>query len=680
MEIKLFYNRDLSWLSFNERVMDEASNEGIPLMERLRFLSIFSSNLDEFYRVRIPVMHALKKIREGNDYDTNAREQEAILLQVKAMVDSQLNKFGSILKGKLIPQFALNHVKLLYGEPFPEEVKQQTREYFLSDVLAFLQPVDLIKVKKFFPRNNAIYFIVSLQNEDGSESLMLLNIPSDDLHRFTTIKTVNSTYIVFLDDIIRNNLEKVFAGSVNGCYSIKITRDAELDLHDDYPGDISEQIAKQLKKRDFGLATRFLFESGMPLRLQQFLIQQLKLQGASITEGGRYHNLKDFFSLDINLPGFNHERWTPISTFLINNHDDIFTQIKKSDVLLSTPYHSYNKVLRFFNEAAVNPAVTEIYVTLYRVASDSKIVHALISAAENGKKVTVLVELKARFDEANNLEWSYKMKKSGVNIVYSVPALKVHAKIALVKITNEGRDAYYGLLSTGNFNEQTAKFYTDHILFTSQPQILMEMELLFIFLEKRKKPDAKDNIRFECLLVAQFNLKTKFLALIDQEINAAKQGLFAAITIKMNNLEERLLITKLYEASQAGVQINLIVRGICCLIPGVKGISENIKVKRIVDRYLEHGRIYVFNNNGQPKYFLGSADWMNRNIYNRIEVCFPIYDQAIQAQLKAILDFQLADNLQGVWLDETLANIRPEKIKPLVQSQREIYNMIMRQE
>ena len=676
MDKTRFYNRDLSWLSFNERVMDEAANDELPILERLRFLSIFSSNLDEFSRVRMPVLHALKKISEDESAPVEADEQESILQQATAKIDRQLNKFGSILRDQLIPRLKKQGVHLLYGDPFPDIVQKQTTDYFLSEVLAFLQPIDLNASKKFFPGNNALYFIVHLLDANGSEKVMMLNIPSDELPRFTTVKAGNETYIIFLDDIIRYNLDKVFKSTICGCYSIKITRDAELDLTDDYPGDISEEIEKQLKKRDFGLATRFLHEAGIPLRLLQLVIQQFQLQSSSITEGGRYHNLKDFFSLNINIPGGNFEPWPAIHPAKIRDDISLSAQVKSGDILINTPYQSYNAVLRFFNEAAIDPDVVEIYVTLYRVASNSKIVHALISAAENGKKVTVMVELKARFDEANNLQWAKKMKQAGVDIVYSITALKVHAKVALVKTRKGDRTVYSGLLATGNFNEQTAKFYTDHILFTANADILREMELLFIFLSKRKRPTPNDQIGFNHLLIAQFNLHSKFLALIDRETAFAEQGLPAAITIKMNNLEERVLISKLYEASQAGVKINLLVRSICCLIPGVKGMSENISIKRIVDRYLEHGRAFIFNNNGWPEVFLGSADWMNRNIYNRIEVCFPVYDNAIKAQVMSIVDLQLADNAQGVWLDEELNNVKIETLPPAIESQLEIYKML----
>jgi len=677
MEQHHFFNRDLSWLSFNERVMEEAANEKAPLLERIKFLSIFSSNLDEFYRVRMPVLRALQKIGEKDNNDISADEQRSILNQALGLVNTQQQRFGAILKEQLIPLLKNCNVHLLYGEAFPGVVKKAATEYFLSEVLAFLQPVILNEENKFFPENNKLYFIVNLLAPDETEKIIMLNIPSDELSRFFTIEAEGITYIAFLDDIVRNNLDRVFKdGEIKGCYSIKITRDAELDLQDEYSGDLSEEIEKQLKKRDFGLATRFLHQSGIPLRTMQLVTRQLDLQNANATEGGRYHNLKDFFSLPVKAPGTSYEEWTAVNPSGLDTATSVSSLIGDRDIIIHTPYQSYHSVLRFFNEAAVNPDVEEIYISLYRVASNSRIVNALISAAKSGKNVTVMVELKARFDEANNLKWAKKMKDAGVKIIYSVTALKVHAKIALVKTRKAGRIAYTGLLATGNFNESTAKFYTDHVLFTSNPDLLREMELVFLFLSKREKPSIRNQIDFKHLLVAQFNLQSRFIELIDREIAFAKAGKPASMVLKMNNLEERVLISKLYEASQAGVKISMIVRSICCLIPGVAGMSENITVRRIVDRYLEHGRVFIFNNDGNKEVFLGSADWMNRNIYHRIEVCYPVYDEAVKNEVIQIVDLQLRDNIQAVMLNNELKNIPVPKGKPVVQAQREIYRLL----
>nr|WP_067060186.1 polyphosphate kinase 1 [Mucilaginibacter sp. L294] len=669
-----YFNRDISWLSFNGRVLEEAASATVPLIERIRFLSIYSSNLDEFYRVRIPVLKALKNIGKKSD-EIDADEQENILQQASTTVLKQQNRFGEILTKELIPELKANKITLLYNNELPAALAQELADYFLAEVLAFLQPVVLNADTTFFPENNKLYFIIQLRDAD-EEQLMLLNIPSDELPRFFSTKLNGEQFICFLDDIIRFNLDKLFKTStIEGCYSIKITRDAELDLKDEYPGELSEQIEKQLQKRDNGLATRFLHQADMPLRLLQLVIQHLGLQNAGTVEGGRYHNLKDFYSLPVNTPALLYDKW-PAINLPVPNDESLASTMAKGDLLVNTPYQSYHTILRFFNEAANNPDVEEINVTLYRVASDSKIVNALMSAAKNGKKVKVVVELKARFDEANNLKWAKKMKNAGVQIIYSVTALKVHAKIALVKTRNGDRISYSGLLATGNFNEGTARFYTDHILLTTNPGILREVELLFIFLAKREKPSPKTQIDFKHLLVAGFNLQTGFLSLIDREIAFAKQGKPASIIIKMNNLEEKVMIDKLYEASQAGVNIQLIIRGICCLVPGVTGLSENISIKRIVDRYLEHGRVFIFNNNGNPEVFMGSADWMNRNIYHRIEVCFPVYDAAIKQQITALINLQLSDNVQAVEIDQHLNQTRPAVTGETVQSQKAIYQYL----
>jgi polyphosphate kinase len=680
MEDYRFFNRDLSWLSFNERVMEEAANEQVPLLERIRFLGIFSSNLDEFYRVRMPVLQALQKIGEKPKSDIDSAEQASILQQARNAINAQQSRYGEILTQQLIPALKARKIHLIYNEPFTELLQKEMTAYFVGKVLAYLQPVILNKQTKFFPENNKLYFIVTLTDIGGAEKIYLLNIPSEMLPRFATIKAENETFIAFLDDVIRYNLDKVFAGcQINGCYSFKVTRTAELDLKDEYPGDLSEQIEKQLTKRDLGIATRFLHQADIPLRMLQLVCRQLDLLNATTMAGGRYHNLKDFLAFPVDGVGLSYDKWPPVSPPQLTEAVSIAEVIATADRVVHTPYENYNTILRFFNEAAINPDVREIYVTLYRVASDSTIVNALISAAKNGKNVQVVIELKARFDEANNLKWARKMKAAGVKIIYSVTALKVHAKIALVKTQQGDRMKYSGLLATGNFNESTAKFYTDHILLTTNHDLLREMELLFLFLQKRTKPAAWNQIRFDHLLVAQFNLQSRFIELIDREIGFAQGGKPAQITIKLNNLEERVLISKLYEASQAGVKISLIVRSICCLIPGIAGMSENITVRRLVDRYLEHGRIFIFGNNGANEVFMGSADWMNRNIYHRIEVCFPVYDETIKAAIMRYVNLQLQDNVRAVALNDHMENTSLPAAEPKVQAQLEIYKMLSAQ-
>ncbi|WP_207514518.1 polyphosphate kinase 1 [Longitalea luteola] len=678
MQSENFFDRDLSWLSFNGRVLEEAGNNSVPLLERIKFLSIYSSNLDEFYRVRMPAVMALEKIHQKGADEQAASAKTAILQEITRIINEQQERFGAIFTTEIIPLLKENSIHLLYNEPIPESIREEVSDYFYTQVMAFLQPVYLsISGIKFFPENNKLYLLTVIGGVRGFNELVVINIPSDNLPRFYTVKRDNEQYVVFLDDIIKDNLSAIFKHSViKGCYSFKITRDAELEVEDDYEGDLARKIEDQLTKRDFGLATRLLHEPGLEDGHLQLLVMALKLQHASIIQGGCYHNLKDLGSFPVKEAAMSYEKWPAIAVKAGDGSLSLFEEVEKKDIILHPPYHSYGMVLRFFNEAAVDPAVTEIYVTLYRIASDSRIGNALVSAAHNGKKVSVLVELKARFDEANNIRWAKKMKAAGVKIIYSAPSLKVHAKIALVKRKKEKRISYVGLLATGNMNETTARFYTDHILFTGHPEILREMELLFIFLGHRKKAGNPGLINFKQILVAQFNLQQRFLQLIDREIANAREGKEAVITIKMNNLEEKVLINKLYEASQAGVKIRMIVRSICCLKPGVPGLSENITVKRIVDRYLEHGRIFVFHNNGAAELYMGSADWMNRNIYRRIEVCFPVYDEAIKEQLLQLLQLQLDDNGQAVTIDQQLNNVPLPKDGKVVYSQQAIYNVL----
>ncbi len=673
-----FFSRDISWLSFNQRVLLEADRAAVPVGERFRFLSIFSSNLDEFYRVRMPVLMAKHQLSQkktvpqpnhggaSSEYDT-----------VRQVIGQQQEQFGQILN-RLIPLLSLEDTVLIYRVPIPASLHQEVHDFFFSILSAYLQPQLLTTKTGFFPENNRLYLLVSVLH-DKEEALMVVNIPSEELPRFFTVDHDGKQYIVFIDDILKLHLPTLFAGKqITGAYSFKITRDAALELDGELPDSEAEKIEKLIASRDQGLATRLLHEPGLPLRHIQLLSLIFRLSIGNAMEGGVYHNLRDM----ADLPLKNKRLFFPVQPPIVMPREAILTslfeEIGRKDIVVHAPYQSYGLVLRFFNEAAIDPDVDEIFVTLYRIARDSRIAHALMSAARNGKKVMVFVELKARFDEANNIKWSRRMKEAGVKVVYSIPALKVHAKIALVKKGSGRNHQYYGLLATGNLNESTARFYTDHILLTAHTAILHEMELLFLFLSNRKKPEKQDSIRFDHLLVAQFNLQQRFLSLIDAEIAHVKNGQAGSIIIKLNNLEEQMLIGKLYEASRAGVHVQLIVRSICCLVPGVPGLSERITVRRIVGRYLEHGRVFVFGNGGAPLLFMGSADWMNRNIYTRIEVCFPVYDEQAKQEILRILDLQLHDNTQAVQIGRSLDNIpvHRNQDQPAVDSQAGIYEML----
>nr|WP_294876621.1 polyphosphate kinase 1 [uncultured Pedobacter sp.] len=638
----VFFNRDLSWLGFNERVLLEAAKDTVPILERIKFLSIYSSNLDEFYRVRMPVLMAVDEYRQSIDGQGNYE-------LAKTEINRQQRRFGAIVAEQILPQLTSHDIHWIYNTPIPSQIADQIVNLFFNEVLAYIYSICIDKdLTDFFAENNKLYQLVILKDAFGAERLELINVPSESLQRLYALENEGHKYVVFLEDIIKHNLTYLFPNDkIEGVYNLKITRDAELKIGNATEEDITTVLERQLETRDFGFATRFLIEPGIPLRSLYRLIYALKLGNASVVEGGGYHNLKDLNSFPLNGAAFSYPKWPSISSVLIPEKDTLFNLILKGDLLVNVPYQSYDPILRFFNEAANDVFVQEIYTTLYRVANNSRIVSALMTAAKNGKKVVALVELKARFDEANNIKWAKQMKAAGVKIVYSSIDLKVHAKVALVKRVISGKEEFVGLLATGNLNESTARFYTDQILLTSHQPMLKELESLFGFLRKNKKaPGPEDQIDFKHLLVAQFNLQQKFLNLIQREIENAKAGLANGITIKLNNLEEKILISKLYEASHAGVRVQLIVRGICCLIPGQTGLSENITVTRIVDRYLEHGRIFIFENNGNKDIYMGSADWMNRNIYSRIEVCFPIYDAKLKEIIMKIVNLQLHDNAQ----------------------------------
>ncbi|MVT12353.1 polyphosphate kinase 1 [Chitinophaga tropicalis] len=684
MNVPLF-DRDLSWLSFNYRVLCMAKDNEVPLYERIRFLSIYSSNLDEFFRVRMPAILAVNKLLRSNP----AAAGEDILSgdtlpTIQAEINRQQQEYGAILTRQLLPLLQENNIHLYYNEHIKGQHLPQMREYFLNRVLAFLQPTWLHKKKpeEVFLENNQLYLVVALTETANPDMLQyaLVNIPSSQLPRFTELSAIDNVhYIAMLDDIIRYNIDFLFPGyTVDRCYSIKITRDAETDMNE-LASDILDQVETMIVKRELGIPTRFLYDAAMPVSIRQLLAGYFHILPEEMVEGGRYHNLKDLADLPmpVKSPLFTYPRQSPAGIPSLDEAPRLLEEVLKRDIILHTPYQRYDYLLRFFNEAAADPAVQEIYITFYRIASGSQIANALISAARNGKQVTVFVELKARFDEANNVRWARKMKEAGVKIVYSIPGLKVHAKIALVKRRRGYQWDYAGLMATGNFNESTARFYTDHVLMTSHPGITQELELLFLYLQTRQQPDKYNFLTFNHLLVAQFNLVDRFKGLINREIENARAGKPAHIIIKLNNLQEKDMIAALYTASREGVKVEMIVRSICCLLPEQEE-SSNITVRRIVDRYLEHARVFIFHNNGKEEVYMGSADWMNRNLHRRIEVCFPIYEPQLQAQVKEIIRLQLADNTNAVLLNEQLQNIEQQRAegKPSVNAQASVYTYI----
>ena len=683
-----FLNRDLSWLSFNKRVLEEAANTNLPLYERIKFLAIYSSNLDEFYRVRVGTYKRFTELPAEDK--SNLRENpDAILKNINAEVDRQQNKFGQIFTLDIIPALKENNIILYRDEELCDEHHQFVKDFFLDNLLPHVQPMLLLKKQiQPFLQNNVVYIAVKLfkkrskKEEEGEPKVRrsryaIIKVPSHRFARFIELPEKNGKhYIMFLDDIIKKRMKVLFPGyKIDSSYSFKLSRDADLLIEDEYSGDLIKMIENSLKKREIGTPSRFLYDESIPKDFLKFLKDSFNLVGNNMVKGARYHNFQDFFGFpNPNHPELERESTPPMKVKALQVNKSIFKAIGKKDHILHFPYQSYEYVIRFLNEAAIDPKVEEIKATQYRVADNSAVVNALINAALNGKKVTVFVEVKARFDEEANLKSAREMRKAGVTIIDSIPGLKVHAKIALVVRKGDKKD--YAFLSTGNFNEKTAKIYADHGLFTSDELIISELKQLFDYLENQTP-----GYEFSKLMVGKFNLRSGLAALIDQEIENVKNGGKGHIILKMNGLQERNMIAKLYEASEKGVKIDLIIRGICCLKPN-KTYAKNIKVIRIVDQYLEHARAFYFHNKGEDLLYLSSADWMNRNLHRRIECAFPIQDPKIKKEVLDIIKIQLKDNVSARFLDSKLNNL-PIPLngnEKLIQSQLEITQYLSKKE
>jgi len=656
-----FFDRELSWLAFNGRVLQEARHPDVPVFERLMFLAIFSSNLDEFFRVRVASLRALlrlkKKKRKKLDFDP-----ADLLRQIHAVVTTQQEKFGRIFREMILPELERHGIVLIDERRLHPSQEAALRRFFEEEIAPHVRPV-LIRKEDDAPflKNKGLYLVTELWERKGGISLSaleahysLVEIPSPPLPRFIEIPGQEPPHrILFLDDVIRHGMPSLYPDyTVGASYAVKLSRDADLYLEDEFSGNLKEMIEKSLSKRETNVPSRFLYDLLMPQATLVFLRDCLGLEEEDLVEGGRYHNLNDFFSFPrCGLEGLSYEPLPPLPHPELDAAPSILGAMREKDRLLSFPYQQFDYVVRLLDEAAADPHVEAVWVTLYRVSRRSAVAQALVKAAENGKKVTAFVEVKARFDERSNLDWAERMAAAGVQVLYSLPGLKVHTKLALV-VRREGEARRcYAYLGTGNFNEKTARLYTDHGLMTADPRLADEVRSVFAFLAG----DAEDPA-FGHLLVAPFHLRQAFNKLIDFEIAEAQAGREAWMVLKMNSLEDPKIIARLYEASRAGVRIRIIVRGICCLVPGVPGQSETIAVTSIVDRFLEHARIYVFHHGGDEPIYLASADWMQRNLSRRLEVAFPIYDPGIRRDLRAVLDLQLADNTRARIIDAEQRN------------------------
>lgn len=679
-----YFKRDVSWLSFNYRVLLEAEDDTLPVYERIKFLSIYSSNLEEFYEIRVAEHRGV--IMKKNFTEESGAEAEEVLTEITNEVNRQQREYYRIFSEKILPELNRQNIYLYQGsepEPFHEEF---VHNFFNEEVFPFLSPV-MIQAGdiRTFIRDRRLYLVIrmvkkSKRKPEGDQApeyhYALMKIPYAKVPRFIELpQHEGKFYIMFIDDIIRANLANIFPGYIiDSCYSIKISRDADIYLENE-KGNIVESIRKKVKKRKIGALSRFMYDRAMPDDFLSFICEAFGITRDDLVVGGRYLNLQDLAKLP-NPKGKELEQKipTPMRVSYLDEKGSVFRAVKKKDILLHFPYQSFDYLIRFLMEAAFDPKVDEIKITQYRVAENSAVINTLVSAAQNGKKVTVFVELKARFDEENNMSTAERMEQAGIRIIYSIPGLKVHAKVAVIirkdpEDGNKRRDFAY--LSTGNFNEKTARVYSDMALLTCNDEIITDINKVFAVLEGKMAEPT-----FRHLLVARFNMVSELIRMIHREIEHVKLGRKGRIVLKVNGLHDQNMINELYHASENGVEIDLIVRGICCLVPG-QPYSANIRITRIVDMFLEHSRIWYFYNDGKEDVYLTSADWMRRNLNRRIETAFPILVPEIKQEVIDILKIQMRDNVKACLIDEQLHNNFKHNEEPVkVRSQLAIYEYL----
>jgi polyphosphate kinase len=666
-----FIPRDISWLSFNERVFQEATDKTVPLIERMKFLGIFSSNLDEFFRVRVATLTRLAEVKKGVSEFTG-EDPAKLLKQIRKKVLFQQQEVENVYNA-IVKELASHKVYIVDEKNLNKEQSAFVLKYFHENVLPTLAPV-MIETAPNFPYLNdkSIYFAVKLFRKGDVKKgvkYALIHIPTDVLPRFVVLpRQGESRYIILLDNVIRFCLNEVFAVlEVDNAqaYTFKLTRDAELDIDQDLSKSIVEKIEKSVKDRKKGEPVRLVYDREMPKDLLEFMMKKIKMKRSlNLIPGGRYHNFRDF----INFPNVGNKELlyhypAPLPHPELSKAKSLFNVVRKKDILLCYPYQSFNYVIDLLREASIDPKVKSIKMTLYRLAKKSSIAYILANALKNGKSVTVVVELQARFDEEANIFWANQLKEEGAEVIYGISGLKVHSKLLLITREEGNGTVTYGHIGTGNFNEDTAKLYSDCTLLTADKRITAEMSKVFNF--------YSNNFRignYEHLLVSPFFMRKKFIKYINKETKNAEEGKEAYIILKLNSLVDAELIKKLYQASEAGVKIKLILRSNCSLIPGIKDMSENIEAISIVDKYLEHSRILVFCNGGDERIYLTSADWMYRNLDLRNEIAVPIYDKKIREKLKKILDIQLHDNTKARLLDDKQDN----KYKPTLPGEKKV--------
>lgn len=653
-------NKELSWLSFNGRLLQEASDPSVPLVERFKFLGIFSSNLDEFFRVRVAILRRLKKLGKKAVKVVGGDPKE-ILQTIYETVLAQQEEFDKIYQ-ELLKLLAVENIYILDENGLDATQQTYVRNFFRQKIRPLLIPLMIDQIDNFPDlKDHSIYLAIRMsKSADASRyKYALIEVPTNLTSRFVILPESNGKkFIMLLDDVIRFSLKKIFSifqFDQFEAYTIKLTRDAELDLDDDISESFLRKMSKGLAQRKKGNPVRFIYDQAIPEDFLKYLTTRLREQKKledNLIPGGRYHNFKDFIQFpNLGSPALVYKAASPLPHPLLAGSESIFEKIREQDILLHYPYQTFNYIIDFLREAAIDPHVVSIKVTLYRVARDSNVINALINASRNGKDVTVMMELQARFDEEANIHWSRRLQEEGVHVIHSSPGFKVHSKLILVKRKVKKKVTLFANIGTGNLHESTAKLYSDHALLTADPRLTNEVRKVFESLENNF-----NRYVYRHLLVSPFNMRQKLNKLIDTEIKNVGKGNPAYIFVKLNNLTDSKIIRKLYEASQAGVEIRLMVRGMFSLIPGIKGMSENISATGTIDRFLEHTRIFVFCHGGNEKYYLSSADWMPRNLDRRIEVAAPIYDKALQKEIKDFLNIHWRDNVKTRLLNKKLDN------------------------
>ncbi len=642
-----YIDRDLSWVNFNARILQEISDRSIPLMERLNFIAIYSSNLEEFYKVRV-ASHRFEQKYNGDKKNKFGYRPSYILQQINTLVSEQQEKLGKIFYTEIIPGMEKEGITFLH-QTLSKEDSKLVSEYFDQNLKGQFSLLEITNEPKLELKNQVIYLYFITE-----EKQFLLELDYGKWGRFITLSQNSDQYkIIQLDDIFKYNVSKYLNKDAE-IYAIKISRDAELYIDEEQEEDIVKKIQKSLNKRETGLPCRLLFNENIPFKHINKLRKKMGLDMTSLIPGGKYHNYYDFFSF----PKFNNKphlyRTKPdyIPCHQLDESEDYFKTIANEEIFLSYPYQSFDYIITLLNNAASDPDVTEINITLYRVNKNSKVCEALERAAQNGKKVFMLCEVLARFDEESNIYWGKRLEKAGATVKYGIQNLKVHAKTFLIKRKENNKLNYYTYIGTGNLNEKTAKLYADHAILTSDIKYTKDIDEVFNFLK-----DESYQPNFNHLLVAPFTLQSTVDKLIDREISHAKQGIAAHMKIKLNSFEDPVMIDKIRLAADSGVKIDMVVRGICCYYPLTKKQKENIKIISVIDQFLEHTRIYHFYNNGHPQTYLASADWMTRNLYKRIEVAFPVFKQKNQNLLSEEINYQLNDNLKGRYISNSGENI-----------------------